>query len=611
MRKIILSSLLIDLNSVYSNSIISSWALNKNNIKSLTEKSLSNVVFPSRVVTHEKYLRESEYCLMLYTKYVEILANELNKIHNCEYSIRYWETLLNSFLYPLISSLIDKLENLELLKCKYPDACIDIINPRSEFISAHSIPSFGSSKMLHLLMFSILVKRFQKFSYNVVDDAFIKNSVKLHGDGKKSIKKKKSKVHQLKLNLFKRFYLPYIVKNNHLKLKNKNPKIVSLGNQYLDKNDFDYLMKQINVSYVNFIGFEDEIPGLSTVNKDLRRIFDFPDTDSVLEKSIQDAILIILPTIFLEDYSKFNRSVRKVLPKESPLILNSMNHGKGHFIDFLIAHLVEERKAKHIMICHGGNYGIMEVSIQEKIWARIADTYVLWSNTKIYNEKCDVIKLPSLRFHKHQNAFAFNYAASHDVLILISGHYPERYVYNSIFPNTIDESYEGWQIRFLNNVNKETISSIVIRDYHNFNALSNGLIEEWAQKNRVRIDSSNNLESALKKSKISIHTAPQTSYLEALTANHPSICYWNPDSNIIRKELIPYFTILEDVGILHKTPESAAKKLNEVAFNPSEWWNSGPIQESLEIFKHNVCFTHSAALDQWSLFIQKKLSNEG
>jgi putative transferase (TIGR04331 family) len=364
-------------------------------------------------------------------------------------------------------------------------------------------------------------------------------------------------------------------------------------------------MKKINENFLLYIGTENEVKNLKSFDQIFRNQIKFPNSSSVIEKSIEDSILAFLPTIFLENYSKYKYKVQKLLPKTNPVILNSMNHGSGYFTDFLIAHLVEERNAKHIMICHGGNYGIMEISIQEKIWCRIADSYILWSKPRNFNSKCEVLKMPSLRFHKWRHVSVSTNKNRKNILFLTTGHYPQRYLYNSIFPNTIDDSYLEWQMRFLNLINKEVTSSLIIRDFHNFNEIGIGSIQEWALDRNIPIDSSETLENAMSKSKILVHTTPQTTYLEAFCANHPSICYWNPDSNLIRTDLYPYFEALEEAGILHFSPESAANKLNQISNDPFTWWNTFKVQNALINFRNNVCYTNPSALNDWATFIKK------
>jgi putative transferase (TIGR04331 family) len=611
MKKLILSSLLLDLKKEHYNTIIPSWVLNKYNKHLFTNLTRSNEIISARNVSKNKFIEESEKCMNLYIRYTEILSKELNRIHSCNFSNRYWETILNPFLYPLISVIVDKYEILLEFYTSHPDALVDIVNPNSRFFSPHTNPSFGSSRIFHLQIFSIIILHFKNFNYEIVDDSFIGYNLLEQGDGKKTAKKIN---HNFFIKNIKKLSYYFYDLKKYIYLKFSfiflNTKVIALGKQYLNDNDFNYLMKKINEKYILFFGSGNEVKNLNSFDPVFRNQLKFPYSSSVIEKSIEDSILNFLPTLFLENYSNYKNKVQKYLTKTTPIILNSMNHGSGYFIDFLIAHLVEEKKAKHIMICHGGNYGIMEVSIQERIWCRISDSYILWSNPRNFNSRCEVLKMPSLRFYKWQFASENKSYNRKDILFLTTGHYPQRYLYNSIFPNTIDDSYLEWQMRFLNLLNEENVFSLVIRDFHNFNEIGIGSIQEWALGMNVKIDSSGTLENAMSKSKILVHTTPQTTYLEAICANHPSICYWNPDSNLIRNDLYPYFEALVEAGILHFSPESAASKLNQISNDPFNWWNSVKVQNALVYFRNNVCYTNPSALDDWATFIKKKFLDE-
>jgi putative transferase (TIGR04331 family) len=53
-------------------------------------------------------------------------------------------------------------------------------------------------------------------------------------------------------------------------------------------------------------------------------------------------------------------------------------------------------------------------------------------------------------------------------------------------------------------------------------------------------------------------------------------------------EAEPYFELLRKAGILYRTPEEAARKLQEVFDNPSKWWSGKEVQrarcEFLDVF---------------------------
>jgi putative transferase (TIGR04331 family) len=245
----------------------------------------------------------------------------------------------------------------------------------------------------------------------------------------------------------------------------------------------------------------------------------------------------------------------------------------------------------------------METSIQEEVWAQISDTYALWSNPKPNATNCSLTKMPSLRFHNCQ-FISRKKIFGDKILYLDSGYYPYRYSYDSIFPLTISRNFEDWQMRFFSNISASNISSMVIRDFHGYTDLSAGKFGSWLEEHQiVRSYKSTPLEKELEHVKLTIHCVPQTTWLETIIADIPTICYWNPDDNLIREDLKIFFDELVKVGVVHYSPESAAVKVNEVSNDPSKWWYSKPVRAARKQFQNNVCYTSPDAIDQWSTFI--------
>ena len=77
-----------------------------------------------------------------------------------------------------------------------------------------------------------------------------------------------------------------------------------------------------------------------------------------------------------------------------------------------------------------------------------------------------------------------------------------------------------------------------------------------------------------------------TTYLESLTMNVPTVIFWNPNHWEIRKSSELYFEALEEVRIFHTTPQSAAKHVSAIWNDVNSWWYSNPVQEVVEVFKH-------------------------
>lgn len=103
----------------------------------------------------------------------------------------------------------------------------------------------------------------------------------------------------------------------------------------------------------------------------------------------------------------------------------------------------------------------------------------------------------------------------------------------------------------------------------------------------------------LKKCRLAIHTANETTYLEALSANFPSIVFWNPTYYETRESLQPYFNKLYIAGVLHYTPESAADMVNKIYRNPEQWWNSPDVQNARKSFCDRLAYTNEGLVEQW------------
>lgn len=594
------------------NNLIGSWCLGDNEKDFLKKNNIDYKVIPSRNLSQAEYSIEAETCFNYYLKYTKLLSEELNKYHKLNFSERYWETLLNVFLYPLISSVIDHYLNIEKISKENHELSANVIDSDEIWYDPHYYPG-GSSRLFHSIIYSIIVTESNLMPYEIIDRTLVKENINRFGDGKKSNASSKNKLSIKKYyQLVKSFLYPikrYI--NGELPLawiKYTQLNIIALGNQYLSKSDFQQLLSKAGCSPKNFYAKNIKSNKFSNYKNSIRKDLLGTTEKSPLDKIIVECIRRLIPTIYLENYKHFDKKVNSILPEKKLVFLNSQHCDGGLLIDFTIAKSVELYQSHHLMICHGGCYGVMEISIQEEIWARISDSYAMWSNVKQYSDTCVSYKMPSLRFYKWHSKKSKS--SGNDILFFITGKYPNRYMYNSIYPYTIDDNYDDWQVRFLSNLDDVHLQNVVIRDFHRSNRLSNENIHIKHKKYKFKNSPRSPFESALTKAKISIQTVPQTTYLEAIIYDHPTICFWNPDVNFIRDDLTKYFDNLVEVGVLHFSPESAAKQLNKVAHNPEQWWNSAEVRSALQEFRKNICYSSDNTLEEWANFIREKSESD-
>lgn len=71
---------------------------------------------------------------------------------------------------------------------------------------------------------------------------------------------------------------------------------------------------------------------------------------------------------------------------------------------------------------------------------------------------------------------------------------------------------------------------------------------------------------------------PGTTLNIAMAANIPTVCYWPPEYWEMTRPAKPYFNALRECGILHDSPESAARYINKIWDDLPQWWSSPDVQ---------------------------------
>ncbi|MCF8057812.1 MAG: LIC12162 family protein [Bacteriovoracaceae bacterium] len=579
------------------------WCNTPASLDLVKEQGLEVRLAEARVVTEEQYLKEASMCEELFDYFMDELSTILNSKHQAEFSKRYWSTLLHPFLYQLIATIVDHLEVIKYLSLKFGKIDAEVLSINNEWVDPHFL-SGGSSRLFHFLVFSRIVQNTGYLNPVLANDDNIIECIERVGDGKKSLKKTENKVIKNHFRSVVRSLKDYLSGKVELKkFKDKRMEFAFLGNQYLDKKDLTSLFNKLGERNFFIYGEPISREGLSNKNKRSRESLLVGECHTEVHKLVALLIREMMPTLFWENYDLLRSHFEEITPNYPLTILNSLNYSGGPSLDFFIATSVERNSSSHVMACHGGCYGAMEISVQEKVWSRVVDYYALWSNPRGFDGIAKVIKMPSLRFNKW-NIWEKSYQKNGQILVFVTGHYPSRYAYNSIYPYTIDSEYQAWQVRFLEGLSMVSLGKVLIRDYHQSQRLSENEFVKWLCDNNVPVDSSIPFSSSVEMASLCIHTLPQTTYLETIVMNRPTICFWNPDANLIRKDLRVFYEKMYDVGVFHRSPESAAEKVNDVIGDPLEWWESREVAEATYQFRKNVAYTSGSALDEWAIFLK-------
>tara|TARA_B100000767_G_scaffold265870_1_gene282459 strand:+ start:434 stop:2146 length:1713 start_codon:yes stop_codon:yes gene_type:complete len=89
--------------------------------------------------------------------------------------------------------------------------------------------------------------------------------------------------------------------------------------------------------------------------------------------------------------------------------------------------------------------------------------------------------------------------------------------------------------------------------------------------------------------KLSLAIMPyySTPFLQSLTYNLPTIVFINKNAYFTEKNFNSFFKDLIDAGVIHKSPLTASKLVNQIADNPKKWWVSKKVQNARRKFLRN------------------------
>jgi len=145
---------------------------------------------------------------------------------------------------------------------------------------------------------------------------------------------------------------------------------------------------------------------------------------------------------------------------------------------------------------------------------------------------------------------------------------------------------------------------VLIRDYEfdrgwdNFNVLAS----EFQYLKRDNSDQA--FIRSLSYCRIFVVDHLSTTWLESLSLNKPTIMFWS-DIYDIDANILPHFNKLREVGVLHDTPELAAKKINEVYDWAEDWWFQIDRQKAIKEFCDVFVYMPENPLKEWRIELKR------
>lgn len=568
--------------------VLGPWCLINEEAKQLFEKKTTQFV-PSPWKPAVKIKEAADYCYEQYLSILPALTDSLNAAHSVSKPLRYWRILIGPWLLHFIETLYDRYKRLETAISLFPE------------IYTHILPKRDCCNLSVTNTYEFVGRKVYDDYYNLILFTFVARYCfphigveKPNGIISPSVQHTAAmgKLGRIKLNIKKIAADPFGPLNHCMSFFLPRPRIV-LSDMYHITSAEKIVMQLRSLFKIQFMDFKKNIPlridgNVHTLRENLK--LQPLNKNDVFQNLLCAVIPAALPHCYVEHYHNYCDALSTISKKKKALAVGSAIgwYSNEHF-KFYAA---EQAANKAIMLDfqHGGGYG-MSLSAPTETLAREKDIFFTWGWRDERNASS--IPLPS----PYMSRIYDSHKGLRENLLFIGtalSKYTVRFE-TMLFP-------DNWQSYFKN---KEKFFFGLAFDIRKKVLYRPFLLNElfgWNELKRVatmcpeaKFLKEGNLVSWIQNSKLVVVDHPHTSFLEALAINIPSVFYWDHDVYVMRKEAEPYFQLLRDVEILHKSPESAARKVNAVFSNPQSWWQSPDVQYA----RNEFCRRFACARRDW------------
>lgn len=290
-----------------------------------------------------------------------------------------------------------------------------------------------------------------------------------------------------------------------------------------------------------------------------------------LENCVRSLILKLIPKSYLEDYKTIDHLAEQCnWPKNPKIICTANDYDMNDFFKIWTAKKVV-RGVPFCIFQHGNNFFTKRHHVFPEI--DYCDRFVAWGSKHTPKAMSGFVLKRAIKKSKKYEEFG-------KLLILSS------YARSNISASE-NVGLNFFQIRdeknFLKSLRTDLMDHVVFR-IPDFNLRFTQTLETWSnffseRKTKVLIETSaQDFGKSLMRSRIAVFSYYSTGFLECIAAERPAICFWQNKLNDFADYVIEDFKQMERVGLIHFTPESAAKHVNKHWDDVLSWWNNFEVE---------------------------------
>lgn len=517
---------------------------------------LDHEVLPYHWDDRERLCRDYRYVGEVYERCLPLLAERLNALHGLTGSPRHWRIVIGPWLYTFIEIVYDRYLSIRAASRsgKVTETWILRADPQAHVPLVFADFSDAlSGDFYNLVLYSQIIENLGEIPYEV-RDCVEPGSTEWHSGT--AARRRPSLLGALvQLSKFAPDRL------NRIALIDTSCRLV------------DQTRLQLALAQLPYINSPHTAVGFHPVNRNVRRQLAFSLGDDRFLSLIADMIPEHMPVAHVEAFTRLRRRALATMPKRPRAILtaNAFKHNEA----FKVWAADQADKGTRLAgMQHGGGYGSLAYFRDEEHQIAVSDRYFTWGWNGEGSAK--LAPMPALRLAPTLGRLKPDPAGG---ILWVTSTYTRYAIQIHASPMGPDYiRYIGEQERFAQALSAAARALLQIRLYPNDYG--------WCEANRWRdrepeltVGSAvTPLHREIRRSRLVVVSHNATVFLETLAADFPTVVFWNPAWYELRSEVRSQFAELVRVGVLHETPESAARKVDEVRNAPLDWWRLPELQ---------------------------------
>ncbi len=299
------------------------------------------------------------------------------------------------------------------------------------------------------------------------------------------------------------------------------------------------------------------------------------------------------PYVHLEGFARVRARVKGIWARPPAVLVSSDWYYDESFK--IVAAESRKKGSWLIGLQHGGGYGTYRVLPQEDLETAIVDRWLSYGWRPAGPGVIQPLAHPRFRSPRRR---MFARRRPRTILFVTTNYprYPIRLESRECPLGRFDIGLD-WRDRFVQRLAPALHSRLLF-------AFSEADLE-WGQRERLlklgvplRVKTIG-CKPFLAAARIAVVEYNGTAALEILSANIPTVLFWNGQYGGLRADAKPYYDRLRVAGILLDTPEEAAERVSDLYDDPLSWWQQEHVQGARQAFVDRYARADINWLAEW------------